>query len=613
MRTIRYVFITLIGVMLFSACEKFLEKTPEASVTAREVFGTYASFQGFVDYNYGELRNFIGTYSTTTMNCGGETINNFISWSPAFVSWTGDYWYLAGSDDYSYYDYTSLFSQGRYGYGINNAEGGGGSGIWTGGWRGIRNCNLALQNIGLLSEATPEEVQLLKGQLYFFRAYFHHQIIDAYGGMPYIDTVFSPSDQLKRPRLTYQETTEKIIKDYDRALQLLPENWNETTIGAQKYDPNTLADGNTGRATKGVVLAYKAKLLLYAGSPLMNKFSGGDYSYNVEYCKRAAAAGWEMIQLANSIGDNGMKRYELVPFTSYSDNFYTTNGNYPWTTETIWERMDRTVGSSAYEFIKRQNSFSRMGGRYGEQVNQTFVDKFEMADGTRYNPALYDADNAKRWDSRDPRFRKAIYVDRDQQGNDTRSIISLYEGSGTDKGTVQQITLPYLLKKFWPKGANGFDNQGITTLRRINPLMRLAEVYLDYAEAVTVAYGPTGTAPGSTLTAVDAVNIVRARAGMPAATAAAPGYTSFLELVQNERNVELCFEGQYWYDIRRWYIAHLPENLTCVDFKFDKSWTTFSRAVIKTKVFENPKHYWLPINRDQTLLYPGFYQNPGWQ
>jgi hypothetical protein len=414
---------------------------------------------------------------------------------------------------------------------------------------------------------------------------------------------------MKEPRLTYHQTAERIIKDYDKALQLLPEDWDETVTGSQR------PGANKGRATKGVVLAYKAKLLLYAGSPLMNKFSGGDYTYNVEYCKRAAAAAWEMLQLADKVS-GGKKRYELVPWAKYSDNFYTTDGTYPWTSETIWERMDRAYGSTAYEFIKRQNSFSRMGGRYGEQVNQTFVDKFEMADGSRYIPALYDNDNAKRWDFRDPRFRKAIYVDRDQQGNDSRSIIYLFEGPGTpttDKGTTQQITLPYLLKKFWPKGANGYDNAGVTTLRRINPLLRLAEVYLDYAEAVTVAYGPMGTAPGSTLTAVEAVNIVRRRAGMPDVTSAATGYTSFLELVQNERNVELCFEGQYWYDIRRWYIAHLPENLTCVDLKFDKNWTSFTRAVIKTKVFEDPKHYWMPLNRNQTMLYPEFYQNPGWQ
>jgi len=599
MKKIRYATILVIGVLLFTACEKFLEKTPDATVSDKDIFGTYTSFQGFVDPNYGEVINYNTMYSTTTMDCGGETINNFITWSPAYTCWTGNYWYLSGQDDYSYNDMTSLFANAKYGYGIYyNVSGG----IWTGGWRGIRRCNVALQNLKLLTEATDEERKLIEGQIYFFRAYFHHQIIDAFGGMAYIDTVFAPSDEMKLPRLTYQGTAEKIVKDYDRAIALLPVDWDQTVIGGQR------PGANTGRATKGAAMAYKAKLLLYAGSPLMNKYSGNDYIYNVEYCKRAATAGWEMIQLANA------GTYSLVPWSNYSDNFYKNDGTMPWTKETIWQRVSRTSGSTDNEFINRQMSFSRMGGRYGEQVNQLFVDKFEMADGTRYQVS-YDGDNAKRWNLRDPRFRKNIIVDRDQHGMDSRSIIYLFAGAGTpatDKGTAQQISLPYLMKKYWPVGANGFDKL-YTQLRIINPLMRLAEVYLDYAEAVTAAYGPTGMAPGANLTAVDALNKVRVRAGMPPATAAATGYANFMDLVRNERTVEFCFEGHYWYDIRRWYIAHLPENLQCVDLIFDKSWTTFNRSVFKTKVFENPKHYWLPINRNQTLLFPGMYQNPGWQ
>jgi starch-binding outer membrane protein, SusD/RagB family len=603
MKAIKYVFIALIGMMLFAACEKFLDKTPAASVTNQNVFGTYADFQGFLDPNYSEVRNYIGHYQSTTLDAGGEALNATISWSPAYTCWTGEYvHYFAGADASGYTDGTSLFSAASYGYGVTASSG---SGIWTGGWRGIRVCNVALQNFKLLSQATPEEQNLIKGQIYFFRAWFHQQIIEAYGGMPYIDTVLAPGSEMKFKRLTYQETVEKIIADYDRALPLLPEDWDETTVGSSKLG------ANTGRATKGVVLAYKAKALLYAGSPLMNGFSGGDFVYNVEYCKRAAEAGWQMIQLANTMNKaNTKKYYDLVPFTSYSDNFYKQDGTVVWTTETIWERMQRASGSTFYGFVQRQNSFPRLGGKYGENPNQWFVDKFEMADGSRYIPALYDNDNAKRWNFRDPRFRKAIIVDRDQHGLDSRSIINLYEGSGTDKSTI--VALPYMIKKFWPAGANVFDGK-YTQLVRINPLMRLAEVYLDYAEAVTVAYGANGTAPGASLTAVQAINIVRARAGMPPVTSAATGYGSFLELVQNERTVELCFEGHFFHDIRRWYIAHLPENKQCVDLKFDKNWTNFTRAVIKTKVFENPKHYWLPINRDQTMLYPGFGQNPGWQ
>jgi hypothetical protein len=147
------------------------------------------------------------------------------------------------------------------------------------------------------------------------------------------------------------------------------------------------------------------------------------------------------------------------------------------------------------------------------------------------------------------------------------------------------------------------------------PHMRLADVYLIYAEAVTVAYGPTGRAPGATLTAVDAINVIRNRAGMPStsvALAAANGYDSFMDLVRNERNVELCFEGHYWFDIRRWYIAHLQENKEIVDLQFPQNWSTFTRVKILDRVFDDPKHYWMPLPRSQSQLFEGFYQNPGW-
>ena len=597
MKTLSYTLMLIIGTIIFISCEEYLDKTPEATVSEEDIFGTYESFQGFIDPNYGEVINYNTQYPTTTANMGGETLNNFISWSPGFTSWTGDYWYIAGADDHAFNDYTSLYMNGKYAYGIfKNTEGGG---IWTGGWRGIRRCNVALENLELLSDATDEERRLIEGQCYFFRAYFHQQIIDAFGGMPYIDKVYSPQEETKISRLTYQECADKIVEDYDRAIELLPVDWDNTVVGAQR------PGANWGRATKGAAMAYKAKVLLYAGSPLMNKFSGNDYSYNKEYCERAAAAGWEMIQLART----GI--YEMTDFSNMQDMFARIDGIIPGTKETIWQKLRKNEGFYDHEsYISRQYSFARMGGRYCEQVNQLFVDKFEMADGTRYK-VEYDSDSTKRWENRDPRFRKYIIIDREQHGYDERSIINLYVGEGTDRTPQQQITLPYLIKKFWPVGANGYDKD-YNNLRIISPLMRLAEVYLDYAEAVTIAYGPTGSAPGADLSAVDAVNIVRERAGMPDASATAPGYESFIEFLQNERTVEFCFEGHYWYDTRRWHTSHL--SLDCVDLSFDKAWTpsSFSRSVIKTRVFEDPKHYWLPINRNQALLYEGMYQNPGW-
>ena len=111
----------------------------------------------------------------------------------------------------------------------------------------------------------------------------------------------------------------------------------------------------------------------------------------------------------------------------------------------------------------------------------------------------------------------------------------------------------------------------------------------------------------------DAINVVRNRAGMPPVTEDATGYNSFMELVWNERAVELCFEGHYWFDIRRWYIAHLPEHKQIIDLNFDYDWTSFSRSLYITKVFEDPKHYWLPLPKDIVFLYKEMYQNAGWQ
>lgn len=454
----------------------------------------------------------------------------------------------------------------------------------------------------LLTEATDEERNLLLGQIYFFRAYFHMAIIEAYGGMPYVDEVLSQSEPNHLPRQTYHESVEKIIEDYDRAISLLPEDWDQTTWGSQR------PGANGGRATKGAALAYKQKTLLYAASPLMNQVSGNDYTYNVEYCKRAAAAGWEVIKLANK------EVYSLVPFENYSDMFYKTNSTRPWTTETIWMKTNRIAGQSNWtSYIRRMYAFPRLAGAFCQGVNQLYIDKFEMADGTRYIPELYDSDNAKRWDFRDPRFRKNIIVDRDQHGINIATIINLYTGPGTDKTPTAQVPLAYLIKKYWPKGVNGIDKQW-NGFRHNTPLMRLAGVYLDYAEAVTAAYGPNGTAPGANITAVDAINIVRARAGMPPVTSAATGYDSFMDLVRNERAVELCFEGHYWYDIRRWHIAHLPENLPIMDLEFDKDWNpeSFKRVHFLQRVFEDPKHYWLPLPKSLTEQYAEMKQNPGW-
>ena len=489
-----------------------------------------------------------------------------------------------------------------YGYGISNVDDKD-AGFWYGGWRGIRRCNVALKNFHYLAEATQEEKDLLLGQIYFFRAFLHGEIISIWGGMPYVDTVFAASDELILPRISYQECTERIIEDLDRAISLLPLDWDYTTTGGQRFG------ANAGRITKGAALAYKQKFLLYAASPLMNLFSGNTATYNQALAERAAAAGWETLKAANTILPNGHKVYELVPFTNYNDNFYKRDNTLPYTSETILQRTDYRSGSTVYSFVHAQYIPLY---EVCHAVNQKFVDRFEMADGTRYKEE-YDYDDDKRWNNRDPRFRHSILTDKERHGDHVSAVFGLWDGppEGSYKTAGGKAPLPYLVKKFWPWGVNRWD-QRFRGFRVISPRMRLAEVYLDYAEAVTAAYGAEGKAPGADITAVDAINIIRDRAGMPPVTSAAEGYDNFMDLVRNERCVELCFEGHYWFDMRRWYLAHLAENKEIIDLQFDYDHSYFNRALHKNIIFENPKHYWVPLYDQIVFLYPEMYQNPGW-
>jgi len=581
MKTLKWIIAILSISLLLASCIEYLEKTPEAEVTDEDIFGTFKSFQGFVEPMY----EYVTDYSNqliTSMNIGGETLGTNYAGS-ARTAYEGRYmdWFTRANQQ-------TLFN-------ITGT-----TGIWTGGWKGIRIANLAIEKLPLLVDATQEEKDLIAGQAYFFRAWFHWEIIRSFGGMPYIDRVLNPNDDLDLPRLTYQETTDKIVEDFDKAAALLPEDWDKTTVGS------AFQGANAGRATKGAALAFKAKALLYAGSPLMNKFSGKDYTYDGEYMKKAADAAWQVIELANK----GV--YNLLPFANYRDMFAKNDGTNPWSSETIFQKVKTEKGSNEMTGKHgRIYSPSRFGGNTSNEcVNQLFVDKFEMADGTRYKTE-YDSDNTKRWDFRDPRFRQNILVDRDKWGFAAATVLNFYVGTGSERTASNGFSSPYIVKKYWPIGVNSYDQQWLQYMYS-NPHLRLAEIYLIYAEAVTEAYGASGKAPAANLTAVDAVNIVRNRAGMPNVTAAASGYESFQELIRNERNVELCFEGQYWFDSRRWYISHLDENKEFWDLTFDKAWTNFTRVKVTNRVFDNPKHYWMPLPTEQSQLFKGFYQNPGW-
>ncbi len=575
---IKSVLAVFFVIATFNSCEEYLDLPPEADITPDDVFSTYQNYQGFIDRLYDYVLDYNGMSICVGQNLTGETIARQ-GWNTAQAASTGNYLNLVGGR-----------SNFKF-FGNNN-------GIWKNGWEGIRRSNIALENLDLLVNAEQNEKDIIEGQAYFFRAFLHWEILRAYGSIPYINSVLAADGDLQLPRFyeyngkfDYQAATEYIVEDLDKAAALLPIEWG--------------ASSDNGRITKGAALAIKAKALLYAGSPLMNENSRNSATFDAGYMARAAEAAAEVLKLA----DQGV--YMLEPFESYKSIFATNEaGLKPFSRETILQRNKNAKGNSQVNvfigrlYLPHQGRFG--GNAITEAVTQNFVDIFEMADGTKYDIS-YDTQDDKRWNGRDPRFRANIYVDGDRAGIGNNTVLQLYNGGATlNNGNTLS---PYIVHKYWPIGANRADKVW-NEFRFNTPQIRLAEMYLIYAEAV---YQSTNSANATSsnygMTALDAINTVRARAGHALVVNLSNYNNDFQELVRYERDIELCFEGHRWYDMRRWKIKPDP---ILYRMTFDRDYTFFNREEIQPYIFTD-RNYWMPLPRDLTFAYEGFPQNPGWE
>ncbi len=577
---------------IFTACEEYLDQAPEAEISKQDVFKSLNNYQGFIDDIYqGVVDVTTGRWNMMNYNYGDDVhTGRGASLSTQFDNGNSWYWQDRQFSVFNSWDTRNtneLFS--------NNVRG-----VWNSGWFNIRNANIALQNLDVLAEGTQEDKDILKGQAHFFRAYYHYEILRAWGGMPYIDTVLSPSQELNFPRLSYLETANRVSDDLRKAAELLPVDWDNTNLGQPTVGQNK------GRLTKGAAWGYLGKNLLYAASPLMNGVETGNYTYNEALCQEAVKAFQEVFKLE----DQGY--YGLVPWDNYSDNFYKIDRTTPLTEETIFNNPVYAHKAP----VRGEHLLNGLGGwSCFAAPTQNYVEYFGMANGLPIDDPASGFDPDDPWTNRDPRFYYNIELDGDRlvQTRETPDTYAQFYIGGRHR-TINgnQSTTGYGQKKFKHPTINNPDAgwRGGRYFYEV-PQMRLADIYLMYAEAANEAYGPNGAVPGG-ITALEAINKIRNRANVP--DVAPQHYTdkeTFRETIRRERAVELALESHRWYDLRRWYVAHLPQYTEKYALEFDKDHTFFRKVLIIDRVFED-RHYWLPLPQDNVTLYPEFYQNPGW-
>ena len=509
--------------------------------------------------------------------------------------------------------------------------------LWQGAWYGIRKANLGLANLERLTEATQEEHDIIKGQLLFFRGFFHFQLMQYFGGLPYINEVLT-GGKLTLPRLSYHECAELAAQDLSEAAKLLPVNWDNTQAGALTRGSNDL------RINRIMALGYLGKNLLWAGSPLMNWESTGSKTYNPDLCRRAAEAFGEILSLVES----GQTQYRLVDFANYKDNFLThaKSGLMPGSTEAIfrnpvidWDRSNwgqtRCYGTP---FLDPEGGVIFL-------PTANYVNFYGMANGLPLDDPNSGFDKSHHWKGRDPRFYHDIRFDGSkielggkEEANPVR-YAPLYTG-GLMRDPIKGSRTGYLNYKFVRDDFNQWDNQGATNWMASNnmliPYMRLADIYLMYAESAAEAYGiPSAKSANCSLSATDAVNTIRNRAGVDPVNAKYTGsLDAFMSEVRRERAVELAFEAHRFNDLRRWLLLDkYPYNIkTSQEFQRtgdltgiekdsskgvnveDPSETEvigFHEEVILTRNFSD-KHWWLPLKVSDSKMYVEFGQNPGW-
>lgn len=469
--------------------------------------------------------------------------------------------------------------------------------VWSNMYAGIRACNVYLKESEGKTFPDQQYTNTYKNlidqynnyqyEVRFLRAFFYFELVKRYKNVPLIKTVLTPAEAVNVEQATFEEVVDFIVNECTETAAKLPVNYTSFALVNE-----------TGRITKGAALALKARMLLYAASPLHN------INQDVTLWQKAADAAREIILLAPTAN-------YILP-NSYGSNFIMLAAS-P-TTETILER--RVAASSDFE--RRNTPIGFEGGSTGTCPTQNLVDAYEMAANgrpitdprnlTRYNPL-------NPYGGRDSRMDQTIMRNRSVwQGIEIQPFVNGVHGAPK----INASKTGYYLRKHLIETININPNLGAVTTREHNwILFRYAEVLLNYAEAMNEAYAtPQTQPPGGGLTALEAVNIVRRRAN-GSGFVFPNGMTkdAFRAKLRNERRIELAFEDHRFWDIRRWKIGNETKEIYGVKIIKDETNSfgfTYENFLLETRVYEDRMNIY-PIPQSEILKSNGkIKQNDGW-
>lgn len=576
-RIIFYIVFISCVLCALSSCRKAYEEVPlgqqiplEIAFDEKDSAGTYA------------LRFLLTTYTEALQNNHNRIGGNYLD---------------AASDD-AISSQPNISAVENIALGAFTATNPNGDNIWERAWISIRNCTIFSEMINRvpLSERLPDgrpARPAYRSEARFLRAFLYFELVKRYGGVPLLgNKIYQIDDEIQLPRNSFEECVNYIVAELDDIRDSLRTKAN---INGTSY----------GRVTKGAAMALKARVLLYAASPLFNAGNidpanplTGYTSSDPNRWKKALDAAKEVIDL---------NAYQLQPV--FTDIFITQSAPVSSNNETIFWRQNGN--GTSVETNNGPVGYRSAGGNGVTSPTQDLVDAYPMLSGLPITDPASGYNPSNPYINRDPRLKSTIFYNGMLWLN--RNVETFTGGADRPGGTAQQTKTGYYMRKFmgnFESATGGVYTQVVHDFI----YLRYAEVLLNYAEALNEFSGPVSEV-------YDVIHQLRARAGIEPGPDNSYGIPANLskeqmrDVVRNERRLELAFEEHRYFDIRRWKIAEEVMNQPFGGVNIQRTsggLETYDYVNVFTPRFRAPSMYLYPIPYDEVNKNPQMEQNPGW-
>ena len=541
------------GLLTTTSCD-FMDCDESDNYTLQEIQGSYNRVKQFVTSIYGYLpSDFCNTHGAMLDATTDDAIHVYESSAIQRIvngTWSANY---TVDDKFAYY-YNAIHDANYY---LTTL-----SGLTFDTWENGDDYQDWMQNY--------DNYQY---QVRFLRAYFYFELVRRYQNVPLITKPLSQTETNQIEPSSAQEVLKFIINECTEIAPKLP------------IKSTSIAQAENGRATRAMAMALKLRAALYAASPL--------YSTNGDNAKwtEAAKASHDIIASAGELG---------LGLDTYANLFKSKNYN---SKEVI---LCRPTGTSK-TFEQANYPMGVTGGNTTTCPTENLASAFEMKDGRAFDwndPTM----KANQYKDRDPRFYLTIV--HNGMLWPAKKAVDISEGGANGLPLTNATTTGYYLRKYVDNSIS-FEAGSTTAATHHNWILFLyAEVLLNYAEAMIHVNGNCDYKDATyTMSAREALNAVRKRAGIP--EVAACSQDEFLMRVKHERRVEMAFEGQRFWDLRRWKNLDETKNIYAVRITHHDGVLSYEKTLLSERSVSN-KLYFYPIANVELFKNKKLVQNSGW-